>query len=231
MSQLKRGDLPLITSNMLEILKRLRDAKDAGYPFIPLVMHGRTRNALFVVRDWIFESKGLDGIRYGITGRGLRALKVYEKAVRRSDGICPACGIRPKHVSRSGRRDGYCEECLKESSRKKYAFKGSMKNPDRLCPKCGVKKRHVTASGAVCTYCDDCRREERKAEKARRKARWIAMFEAGNPPMCKCGRGPYYRVGDHIHDLCEQCWKEYMNAYNDKRRGGAPKSRRKAVRS
>lgn len=35
----------------------------------------------------------------------------------RTDGKCPRCGLRPRHVTASGTLTGYCLPCLKDISR------------------------------------------------------------------------------------------------------------------
>lgn len=69
---------PHMTFRMFQVLHHLRDAQNADSPFVALSgVHKNTIRAL-VESDMVFESPGLDGDRYKITGRGLKALKVYE---------------------------------------------------------------------------------------------------------------------------------------------------------
>lgn len=107
----KRGNWPLMTHRLYDTLVALHDAKAAGQPFIELDIHGNTAKALSE-RDWAFKSDGLDGTRWTITGRGEKALKVYSPVVKRGDGLCPRCGLRPVKEYSTGSRDNYCEECL-----------------------------------------------------------------------------------------------------------------------
>ena len=117
MKAYQRQGLPLMTTIMLAVLQRLRDANNDGRKFIHLDdVHGRTLRSM-ETRDWIFSSPGLDGTRHCITGRGLKALAVYEApSKKRDDGLCPACGTNPIHYYATGKRAGYCERCLKTRS-------------------------------------------------------------------------------------------------------------------
>lgn len=35
----------------------------------------------------------------------------------RTDGKCPRCGLRPRHVTAGGTQTGYCLPCLKDKAR------------------------------------------------------------------------------------------------------------------
>jgi hypothetical protein len=97
----KRRGLPTITGAMLEVLIQLRIAHDLDEPYIDLDgVDQRTVQAL-LVRMWIGK-RGVKYVDYMITDAGLSALKIYEPQLKRKDGLCPECGVRPKHVTRSG---------------------------------------------------------------------------------------------------------------------------------
>lgn len=234
-SNRKRRDLPLITPPMMKVLLDLRAAAEADSPFIHLPgVHGNTLNSL-LARDWIFASPGSDGTRYKITGRGLKALKVYEPTLRRSDGICPDCGKNPKHVAASGRVDGYCIDCLRKTQRRKYHLNIG-KNPDTLCPRCKKRPRHRQPSGSVITWCKECDRERKRDAKREKRRQQLELVHAGEFIKCRkaeCVKCAHF-TDKTVYDMCLDHLRAYMNEYNDRRRPGsaASKTRRtKAARS
>src|SRR5690242_4509009 len=112
-----QGYAPMSAKSMA-VLQHLLVAKAQEWPFVSLDhVHKRTLNALFEA-DLIAESIGADGVRYKITARGERTLQAYSRPSRRTDGICPTCGERPKFFYSTGRRAGYCRECEAELTRR-----------------------------------------------------------------------------------------------------------------
>lgn len=225
----QRRDLPALTPRMMAVLLTLRAADEADSPFILLPgIHKRTLEALFE-RDWIFASPGLDGTRYKITGRGLKALKVYEPVIKRHDGLCPDCGERPKHITRNGRVEGYCKICLGKSSRRKYRLHIG-KNPNALCPRCKKRTRARLPGGNVTTYCAKCNKVlKRRAKRKQIKTR-LQRVLAGEFIKCRlegCEQ-PVHHTEKSAYDMCESHWREYMTAYNDRRR---PNSRAAKART
>src|SRR5690606_26193189 len=117
----QREGFDSMTGQMLDVLRYLRAIQQQECDWCELtypLAHGLTISHL-LQRDWIFESAGLDGVRYKITGRGLQALKAYEMPTQRRDGLCPRCGENERHVSSSGRRVAYCLNCERERGREK----------------------------------------------------------------------------------------------------------------
>lgn len=225
----KRRDLPLMTPPMMLVLIALRAAAEADSPFIHITdVHPRTLNSL-VSRDWIFASPGMDGTRYRITGRGLKALKVYEPVEYRRDGICPDCGKNPKHVTRSGRVECYCAGCLKKMGKRKYRL-GIGKNPETLCPRCKQRPRHREPGGAVNTYCKECGRVLKREAKTEKRRAQLALLKVGGFIKCHkpgCDACVHFTEVS-VYELCAGHWHDYLNAYNDRRRANskAAKSRR-----
>lgn len=217
-SNRKRRDLPLCTPPMMKVLLELRAAAEADSPFIHLPgVHSRTLRSL-LNRDWIFKSPGSDGTRYKVTGRGLKALKVYEPTLRRTDDICPTCGIRPKKVYPGGSKGGYCDECEREHKRKQLKLKGKQLNPDGLCPRCKERPKHKTRKGGVRSYCNVCKKELAKDERKRKHQRLLERIAAGEHIKClKCDE-PRYHTQNTVYDYCYKHYRQYMNEYNDRRR-------------
>lgn len=225
----QRRDLPMMTPPMMKLLLILRETHNADSPFIHLDgVHKRTITAL-LNRDWIFASPGADGTRYKITGRGLKALQVYEPVERRHDGICPDCNERPKHVTRSGRQEGYCIVCLRKSAQREYRL-GIDKNPNLPCSRCKKRPRHRQPGGKVLTFCQHCDRVLKRMAKRTKKRQQLKLLRAGGFIKCRmdeCDACVHY-TDKSVYDLCETHWRAYLTAYNDRRRptSKAAKSRR-----
>lgn len=221
--RIRRG-LPRITPKMLEVLLFLRQTKADEWPCVPLEnIHGLTLNAL-VNRDWVFKSASDVDDRYGITARGEHALKVYEPVLRRRDGICPTCGLRPKHVSPSGRVDGYCLECGNKSKRKAYKMKRPGKNPDSLCPRCKKRSRHIYASGRPCTYCLHCKNVLNRRRKKEDRKRDAQLAQQGIVKLCArpdCTR-PRHVSPSGVLDWCHEHYREWYNDYRHRKRALNP---------
>lgn len=219
MKALKRHNLPLATPVMLEVLRFLRQCQHDGWPFVTLDdIHKRTLNSLFN-RDWIARSDGPDR-RYKITARGLHALKIYEApSSRRSDGLCPSCGIRPKRVYPSGRLYGYCIECEREHKRKMYQMGRTRMNPDAPCCQCHERPRYRTANGHVYAYCAECRHERRAAERTRQHALNLERIRRGEVLLCRrCKQRPRRYTDKYVYDYCPECQRQYTAEYNQRRR-------------
>lgn len=211
-----------MTSTMFEVLQLLHLAKKEEFPFIKLPgVHKRTINSL-TARGWIFDSPGLDGIRYKITAFGEKWLKIFQKPPRRYDGICPTCGIRPKHVNATGYRSGWCYEC--ERAYKNFRYRKGMDrlNPDRLCSCCKERPLHRMSGGKLSTYCTECRHAMRKAEKRAQHDRDLARIAAGEVLLCRaCKKEARCYTERYVRDRCPACQKKYMDEYNARRRGTA----------
>ena len=203
------------------VLDHLNQFANQGAPFQDLPpLDPRVIRSL-LKNDWVFESPGIDGsIKYGITNRGQRALQIFSQSYRRNDGICPICGERPKMPLSDGSTYGYCIQCDRERKRRRRAMGFQDKNPDALCPSCGKRKRHVSASGKVRSYCLPCRRERSKAARRRQNQRLLERIAAGEVLLCyRCKEQPREIVGEWVGDYCGDCRRDYMNAYNKRRRG------------
>lgn len=136
---------PPMTAHQRRVLEHLRDCKAQDWPAVHLDgVRKHTINAL-VKRDWIFESPGLDGVRYTITARGQQALDAYSAPTRqyRHDGLCPDCGERPVYVTPSGNNLGYCLECRRDRQNRKYRETGTGLTPGKLCPRCCQRLHHT----------------------------------------------------------------------------------------
>jgi hypothetical protein len=215
--QVRRKGLPVMSQIMMAILYKLRESSQAGYPFIALEgVHHRTINSM-LERDWMLESTGLDGVRYKITGRGLHALKVYETPKPRTDGICPRCGICPRTTYDTGTPCAYCEECIQEIGRKRYALKGNQLNPEGMCAQCSERQRHTYPSGHTIPYCMICRKAMRKQEREQKHKNLLKRIEQGEfLPCYRCREKPRYHTEKTVYDYCHGCYREYHNEYSRK---------------
>lgn len=154
-----RGGEPRMTGPMETIMNHLKASLLADFPFAALPAKTDRRSVTALInRDWIIESRGLDGLRYKITGRGLKILDHYTGMQVRHDGICPRCGEHPRHKPKSGRRSAYCLECEKARYQQKKMNGCRFVNPDRGCSRCG-KPIHQYSTGRYSTYCYDCEHE------------------------------------------------------------------------
>lgn len=212
---------PHMTFAMFQALHALNHRDDVGYLWLlPDGIHKHTINAL-IRNHWVFESRGLDGVKYQILPEGLRALRVYSRPPKRIDGICPNCNERPVNYSSSGRRDGYCVECLRELSKRKRQRPHGCRKPGQLCPMCGERERHVSPSGKIRTYCTECRRIRAVDDRKKKHQDKLERIASGEIILCcQCGEGPVHYGDTWVSDYCPNCSKAYMDAYNRKRRGG-----------
>lgn len=219
--QLRRSGLPAMSRKMMHILQYLRQAKHENFPFadLPAEVHGRTINTL-VERDWILASKGLDGVRYSITGRGLKALKVYEAPTRRFDGICCRCNERPRYQAKNGKLQPYCLPCNRRIGRRQHALRGRRLREETPCSRCKTRPRHRPASGRLIAYCIECKREQRKEEKQRAKKRLLKRLRAGEfVPCIRCKEQPRHYAANSVYDYCEACYRAMQRDYRQKRKG------------
>lgn len=217
------------TATMYEVLKCLVDAQAKDWTYVPLPgVHKRTINSL-ETRGWLLASPGVDGWRYTITNEGKRAYKIFSRPAKRSDGICPTCGIRPRHYL-NGKRQGYCKECQAEYKKTMYHMGRHRINPDRLCSCCHQRPLHRMSGGKLSTYCTECRHARRKEEKRSQRERDLARVRAGEILLCRmCKERPRAYTENYVRDYCPECQRAYLAQYNDRRRPGskAAKSRGK----
>jgi len=213
-------------------LERLVEAERDGWPFVPLPgVHQNTINAL-VNQNWVIASDGLDGMRYSITAEGKRVHRLFSKPPKRTDGICPVCGVRPKHRYPSGTY-GYCLECDHESKRRNRELGRPHLNPNRLCSACHERPLHRMSGGKFSTYCTECRHAKRAAEKRAQHDRDLARIRNGEVLLCRCcKKRPRAYTERYVRDRCNECQQEYMAEYNDRRRPGSEAAKsRKQVQS
>lgn len=217
----QREGFQTMTGEMQDVLTHMRAMKQQGWAFVELtypLAHGITIRGL-IDRDWILESPGEDGVRYRITGRGLKALQAYEKKAQRRDGICPCCGEREKHIRSSGARDAYCLPCLREKAREKRTQGKITGNPNRPCSMCKTNPRHQYSSGRYSTYCHDCekKRARRKNKKRRRELR-ESIRNGGPIPLCKeCKEKPRRVFANSVSSWCADCGPKVMRKYKMQR--------------
>lgn len=105
--------MPRITALQFVILRDMKVAMDAGWPSVFLTANPHTIN-LMLERGWIRKSVGIDGTRYLITWRGEDILRRASRPRRRrrTDGICPKCGKRPRETGKV-----YCRPCITDYGR------------------------------------------------------------------------------------------------------------------
>lgn len=220
----RRRGWPLMTPYMLGVLQHLRQSKADGWPYVLVPDVCKATLVALFERDWIFASPGSDGARYGITERGERALKVYEAPGHRYDGICPTCGLRPKHVSKSGRQDGYCLECGNASKRRAYRLKRPTVKVGRMCSRCHKRPVHVLSGGRAISYCLRCKNlRNRKAKKNYRKHN-ARMARLGIVKTCTrpgCTR-PRHVTPSSVYELCREHYREWYNDYRHRKRALTP---------
>lgn len=225
----KRANLPLCTQKMLDVLKRLRASKEAGYPFISLDdVHSLTLRSL-QNRDWIVRSLGVKGecanVVYSITGRGVKACAIYEIPPeeydqRRWDNICCRCGKNERGIYASGSRKPYCDACLKDIERRTRTLFG-YQTKEGPCPMCGTRQKHVTKSGRVRPYCKPCRRKRSKQYRQEKYKREYAQVQAGELLLCyRCHKRPRWLTGRTLQDYCYECAQSYKRQrYHQNKQG------------
>ena len=202
----------VMSESMYAVLTRLIEAEDEGNPWVDLddVFH-TTRSAL-CRKDWAVESPGLDGVRYKVTGRGRKAYAVFSTPteMRRWDGICPRCGLRPKAVTANGHKLGYCEACASEAKKRNYQLRGDGWHHDaeRLCPDCGLRPVHVTANGHVHPYCRECKNRRSRQEHRLRNERKRQRIQAGEHIGCVTCGAPVYYSENWVYDYCQEHYRQ-----------------------
>lgn len=220
-----------MTRRQLNILKYLREAKQADpecpYTALPGVPKATVRSLM--EKGWIFISPGLDGTKYYLSDYGERALRIFEQPVgKRYDGICSNCCVRPVHISPSGRRSGYCLECGNELSRRKYHHGVPRASADHsICPRCNKRPRHVNPGGKQTTYCLHCKRVMARQNKRKNRKRKIERARRGELFCCICKVQPVHYTDNSVYDYCREHLREYMNAYNDRRRPNSRPARQR----
>ena len=214
-----------MSHKQMTILQFLEQSKRAGFEFAELPkIDPRTLRSM-AEQDWIFASPGLDGIRYKITARGLKALHIFEQPTRRFDDMCPSCCEQPKHRYSSGRKAGYCRECLRDLAKRQYKRKGYGIRQDRMCSRCGKFPVYVRPSGRAITYCLHCKNVMNRREKRRAHKRNIARIAAGEHiPCIRAGcNEPRYHSENTVYDYCYAHYREYMNDYYRRKAANRPK--------
>jgi hypothetical protein len=205
----RRGGESSMTGQMKDILLYMREERARDIEFVELTYpfaHGTTIKGL-LERDWIFESPGDDGVRYKITGRGLKALSLYESRINRRDGICPRCETRPRHVRKSGDKDGFCLECLREIGLEKRRAGKDLGHVDRCCSRCHKRRRHQWPNGKLSTYCKHCATVLRRKNARKNRKKLLESIRAGGPvPPCKkCKQKPRRVFINSVSSYCPAC--------------------------
>lgn len=207
---LRRRSLPSITAPMRDALVRLR-SNEGIFVALPDV-DPRTIRAL-EDRDWIVSS--LSCTVHMITAPGLRALKVYEPIVKRSDGLCPRCCERPRAIRSTGEPAPYCRECTRQLSKRTYQLGMYRLRPLGACARCEKRPRFVASSGKVYSYCKHCKNLLHRREHKRQRAELHKRVLAGEHVACSragCDQ-PRYVTGKSVQDYCRPHFREYQNGY------------------
>jgi hypothetical protein len=187
---------PYLTPSLEQALTRLA-AAGVGVA-VQMHLHTHTRKAL-IKHDWAVYSWKL-GESYTLTGRGLAALKAWHgREKRRTDGLCPRCGIRERRGER-----GYCLPCGAAYSRERYSEKGSAGYRADVRCKCG-KMRHVTKRGKVLALCNECLKKRNIYDRKRMGETMARLAEAGTPKLCKCGKPRYISPAGYGSSYCLDC--------------------------
>jgi hypothetical protein len=218
----KRDGLDSMTGLMKAVLLKLRAAAEVDAPFVylPIPEFDRRTITALIERDWMFASPGVDGVRYKITGRGLKALKVYEPARQHRDGLCPRCEVRPRHVRRSGTKDAYCLICQRKIGKRKRQFKLYQGDPDRLCPRCQKRRRHQYPGGTFSAYCTHCSTVVRRKNARKNRRKLFKAVQQGAPiPMCKlCKKEPRRVYPNCISEVCVACGRAGIWKHNQRKK-------------
>lgn len=211
-----RDGLDSMTGQMAEILLYLKNAKESGVEFSPLeypFAHGVAINNL-IERDWIFGSRSAfdNSVLYKITGRGLKALKVYLPRRNRNDGMCTRCGVRPRQTRSSGKLDNYCAECesVRNAQRRKNGTADG--DPNRCCSRCGVRPRHQYPGGRLSSYCTECENARCRERNRRQRQQLLKDIRSGGPvPLCKvCNQRPRRVSANSVSNWCKVCGPEQI---------------------
>lgn len=209
------GNRPYITARLFAVMGYMKALHEQGVAFVCLAeLHKRTINAL-IERDWIVPNKASGDVRYKLTGRGLKDYTYYAThQPPRLDGICPTCGVHPKHIGRNGTQLGYCIECNRKHNLAQVRMKGHQRAEGALCPRCKKRPLHRWATGRIAMHCRHCLRIVRRAEKKRKIKRLKKQLQTDNPPLCiRCKAAPRYSTPNTVYDYCHGCYREMQNAY------------------
>lgn len=221
----KVGDIR-ITDRQAAVLKFMADALREDWVWLALdKVHGKTIKTL-LSHGWITDNAGADGVRYRITLNGRRALRLYQlpKESRRRDGICPRCGERSKRMRRSGKLAPYCTICERASSARKYALKINNSRKDRLCSRCKKRRVLTRPSGRTLSYCRQCSNLLKRRGKKRWNAQKMKRIQSGEVLLCTrpgCTR-PRHVTTNTVNDLCLEHYREWHNAYRQRKRAVTP---------
>lgn len=212
----KRGNLPPLNGFQEALLRALLLAKNNDWPwvYLPDGVHPKTLRYV-IARDWVYESKGLDGKRYMISTEGESIFRTYQKIVKRTDGLCPTCKKRPRKVSKNGRTYGYCGACLKIEAKAKYDACGSQLKPGKCCSRCKKRPRYVASSGRVYCYCKHCKNLKKRQYKRRKQEELRIRIQTGEFIPCAvygCDE-PCAVYGKSVYDYCRKHYAEYQRDY------------------
>lgn len=213
-----------MTRNMMSVLIQLRSAQAFDSPFISLPgVDPRTISALYE-RDWITGGSGFDGQRYKITGRGLKALAVYEPQVKRTDGLCPRCSERPRRMRKTGIAAPYCGQCESRMQRRNYVLGLNTPNPELPCCRCRKRSRYIASTGKVYTECRHCKNLRQRRRHKRERRELLARIVAGEHIGCRKAGCEQQRwvTGKTVQDFCREHQREFTSAYNARRRAKSP---------
>lgn len=218
--QRRRIGFAPMSAKCMAVLQFLADAKAKGWPFVALDgVHKRTINALFEY-DLIDISRTGDDVRYKITDRGERTRKAYETPTRRSDGMCPDCGIRPRAVSKSGKRYGYCTKCRNKYNRNFFKFHRVRPNADKLCAHCGKKPRAISRSGYVYPYCRNCWNSRSRKRKVKLRTAQVRQAQRGVILICTVPgcTNPRHVSKSTVREYCYEHYSQWQKQYQAKRK-------------
>lgn len=198
----------------LIILRTLHQANESGFPWQPLEdVHPKTLRYM-IHQDWIVRSVSeLEAFpRYRITGRGQKAMRVFDKEPRRFDGICCRCNKRQRQRFSTGVLAPYCRECTRKINHRQWELKLYEKRG--ICPRCQKRPKHVTASGRVRPYCKPCRRAHSREAKERQNQRNLERIAAGEVLLCyTCKERPREVANGWVRDYCPECRRAYARDY------------------
>ncbi len=188
------------------ILAKLITAKERGFPWVDLQGEQKRNLTNMQRNDWIVKSKGMDGVKYSITGRGEALLKDFAVRKHRTDGKCARCGKNDRHKDRSS----YCKKCEGDISKERYyrlIAMGKDRMLDTSCKYCD-KPRHKTSNGRIFyALCDDHLKVYLKDKAS--KYRQSRYKKGAEDRRCFCGN-PVHVTNKDIHYLCTEHYKTYL---------------------
>jgi hypothetical protein len=211
-----RAGIRLTALQFLALDYLLANKRD-GVLWCPLEMETRTIRR-FAENDWVIENEGVDGrTLYTITRRGERVHQIFAAKGLRRDGMCPACGEKPRYRTPSGILAGYCVTCHREYARRHYRLVGFSSNM-RPCPRCGKRDVAVAASGRIYEYCTPCRRARERERYRQDTAKKLARIQAGDPPRCRICGDPVHATSRTVYERCKAHQMEYMREYRQRKK-------------